>query len=975
MATFSGIFPDGLFASGGGGGGGGAVDSVFGRTGVVSASAGDYTGSLITNVPSGNIAATDVQAAINELDNEKVSDDLFDANTILKADVDDTPLALTVAASTIVGRAAAGNISALTSTQATAILDAMVGDSGAGGTKGLVPTPSIGDATRFLGGDATWKSPASNFDATVGATGANYTTVALAYAAGARSIVIISDATETTDIITTSNLSITVSFGTNWDVADNRIRCLTSLTELSISTFGDVQWSPTTSKNFIDTDLQAFDGDIVSGSPIIQNISIDAVANLYVGQTIRNGDFPQDTNILSIDSTSQITVANNATNTVVGAAFNQGANAFVNDVDAAFPAGLTFDMSGGSSDDCYIYENLGFVIISGVCAISVPNQDNICFSDIGANIEFKKAVIAFLSLSGGTPSNVYKSTGGVDELVLVGTFHASNQIIDVANADIGSLKLLDIAGAQTINMTISGSIGSFTQTSGTSSLNLIVDGDSTTIKDCAMGGGSLDIQDNSDCYVENCKSTGILDLTDASASSNKFYSCSFDSAMTIGGNDNKIIGGVYVGGITDNGLRNEILGSTTTASTKPVIEGIGVAEMDSLTLNNSLTVGSSIPFSDSSGTLTLQNVDALDASTEATIENAVVPGLDAKQSVRAATNGALPAVTYDNGTSGVGATLTADSNGALPAQDGITLIDNDRLLVKDQAAGLQNGIYDVTDVGDGSNPFVLTRSTDADDEINAGMYTFVEEGSTCQSCGFVLNTVNPIVVGTTSLTFNTFSISQLDVTDSNFIVGNGSSWVVESGSTARTSLGLGSMATQDSSNVNITGGTADFSSASDAITVEGDITVSTFRTTITGSSNIISFERTSAGQIGRINKPNSTDDISYLGSSDYRLKNSIETMSSQDAINRVMAARPVTYNWNSGGKGRGFIAHELAEAGFDHAVDGEKDAVNKDGSIKPQAIDPRKMLGEVVRVIQYLVEQNKDLISRVEKLEILNRGK
>lgn len=49
----------------------GAVTSVFSRTGTVTAQNGDYTASNITNVPAGNIAATDVQAALNELDTEK----------------------------------------------------------------------------------------------------------------------------------------------------------------------------------------------------------------------------------------------------------------------------------------------------------------------------------------------------------------------------------------------------------------------------------------------------------------------------------------------------------------------------------------------------------------------------------------------------------------------------------------------------------------------------------------------------------------------------------------------------------------------------------------------------------------------------------------------------------------------------------------------------------------------------------------
>jgi hypothetical protein len=141
--------------------------------------------------------------------------------------------------------------------------------------------------------------------------------------------------------------------------------------------------------------------------------------------------------------------------------------------------------------------------------------------------------------------------------------------------------------------------------------------------------------------------------------------------------------------------------------------------------------------------------------------DSLLAGLKLKDSVRAATTTALPAVTYNNGTGGVGATLTANSNGALPAQDGVTLVVNDRLLVKNQTSTLQNGIYKVTQVGDTSNPFILTRTSDADDspdgEVSAGMYTFVEEGITQAGTGFILTTPNPITIGTTGLTFTIFT--------------------------------------------------------------------------------------------------------------------------------------------------------------------------------------------------------------------------
>jgi hypothetical protein len=80
------------------------------------------------------------------------------AGTGITVNADDVALA-NMAQSTIKGRAAGAGTGAptdLTATEATAILDAFVGDSGAGGTKGLVPAPATGDASRFLRGDGTF---------------------------------------------------------------------------------------------------------------------------------------------------------------------------------------------------------------------------------------------------------------------------------------------------------------------------------------------------------------------------------------------------------------------------------------------------------------------------------------------------------------------------------------------------------------------------------------------------------------------------------------------------------------------------------------------------------------------------------------------------------------------------------------------------------------------------------------------------
>ena len=67
-------------------------------------------------------------------------------------------------------------------------------------------------------------------------------------------------------------------------------------------------------------------------------------------------------------------------------------------------------------------------------------------------------------------------------------------------------------------------------------------------------------------------------------------------------------------------------------------------------------------------------------------------------------------------------------------------------------------------------------------------------------------------------------IAALAVTDGNIIVGDGSNWVAESGATARTSLGLGTIATQASSNVTISGGTIDSTAIGSGTPSSGDFT-------------------------------------------------------------------------------------------------------------------------------------------------------
>jgi hypothetical protein len=142
--------------------------------------------------------------------------------------------------------------------------------------------------------------------------------------------------------------------------------------------------------------------------------------------------------------------------------------------------------------------------------------------------------------------------------------------------------------------------------------------------------------------------------------------------------------------------------------------------------------------------------------------DAIASGIHFHEAVALATTAALPANTYNNGTSGVGATLTGNANGALSVDSTLTIVA-ERILVKNEAAGANNGVYVVTQVGSAGTPYILTRATDFDtvgtgvDQIDEGDFFLVTSGTANVNTAWVQQTAPPITVGTTAIVFQQFS--------------------------------------------------------------------------------------------------------------------------------------------------------------------------------------------------------------------------
>lgn len=133
--------------------------------------------------------------------------------------------------------------------------------------------------------------------------------------------------------------------------------------------------------------------------------------------------------------------------------------------------------------------------------------------------------------------------------------------------------------------------------------------------------------------------------------------------------------------------------------------------------------------------------------------------------------------TYDNGTAGVGATLTATSNGAA-SFDGVAVSLNDFILVRQQTNTFENGLYSVTQVGDGSNPAILTRATTYDTaaKMKFGMTVGIVEGDTLDGMLWQQD-VAVATVGTDPVTYTptrgSFLWTEVTATSASMAVNNG----------------------------------------------------------------------------------------------------------------------------------------------------------------------------------------------------------
>jgi hypothetical protein len=382
------------------------------------------------------------------------------------------------------------------------------------------------------------------------------------------------------------------------------------------------------------------------------------------------------------------------------------------------------------------------------------------------------------------------------------------------------------------------------------STSLTVGADTGTADAVALATDTLTFSGGEGIDTAVTNNTITISAEDATSSNKGIASFSSDSFSVSSGAVT-----IKSSGVSNSQLANSsiTIGTTATSlgSTSLTLAGLQQIDIDNIRID-----GNTISATDTNGGISLdpngtghvsvnsariENVanpeNPQDAATKAYVDSAT-QGLHIHATVKAATGATLAvitgdSVTYDNGTSGVTATLTLGT--ALTALDNYNLQDGDRILVKNQATAAHNGIYTWATGGT-----VLTRATDFDTalEIAGGDFVFVDSGDTYGNTGWVCadEVTN---VGSSAVNWIQFSGA------GTFLPGNG---LVLDGTTFNINLATNSglLITSDELQVNstiagngltFTNGVIAVGGTADKITVDADAI--TIASTYAGQSSII----------------------------------------------------------------------------------------------------------------------------------------
>jgi hypothetical protein len=390
------------------------------------------------------------------------------------------------------------------------------------------------------------------------------------------------------------------------------------------------------------------------------------------------------------------------------------------------------DGDGDSLRNAFIKTNTNFTTLFGVAGVTgiASGTSNLSIPVANGNVTISATGVPNVVVVGPLGATVtgnlnVTNTANIGNIVVPGTIVATGTIQGIG--DITGVAIT-ASGNLTSGAYIFGDGGYLSNvTSVTSGATQI--GNSTTIMAVTGASGNITTQVNG---VAN-----ILTLTTTSVTTSKLISATGNvtAGNLITAGQVSATGNVTGGNINSNRLYGTSLNITS-------VGGLTLAPSGNVVMSNTIINGVAYPLQDN------------DAANKLYVDN-VAQGLHTHDSCNAATTTTLATisggtVTYNNGTSGVGATLT--TTGSYTTIDGVTLSNDMRILVKNEVATANNGIYVRT------SATVLTRADDFDTpaEMAGGDFTFVTAGTLYDNTGWVMTDV-VTTVGTSPVVWVQFS--------------------------------------------------------------------------------------------------------------------------------------------------------------------------------------------------------------------------
>lgn len=516
--------------------------------------------------------------------------------------------------------------------------------------------------------------------------------------------------------------------------------------------------------------------DDLSGVTLSNAVTNDVL--LYNGSAWINDD-------ININKISDVLTSNVLDGQIL--IYNSNSSKWVNSIIPEAPAGtsLSFTKGNNTDTDFTVFHGLG------TADVVVTVRSNITYEVIETRWSTTDSIGAFsnnhvtvnftnppatdemnITVYGSVQSTAVIITGRLDNLsgdVMIGSpssgdglsYNGSKWVNRKANitTDMGDVVISGNATGQFLkfdgNTWINSSIPTINNLDDVGDVNV----SSKSTDDLLKWNGSAWVA------VTPSKSMVGLSNVDNTTDLNKPVSNAVQTALNLKANSNSsptiTLGGDLTGNVTLSNLGNATLTATIAANS------VALGTDTTGDFVSSLVAGTGITLTNNSGESSTPTI-AVNTSVIATkaYVDSFASGVNWHAAVKAATAGSL-AGNYNNGTDGVGATLTKATNGSIGTIDNATVVAGDRILLKAQTDAKQNGIYTIVTVGNGTTPWQIIRASDFDNSTSsatvvAGDAVFVTGGDTNGLKGFIQDkygtgTNNSIVIGTDDIQFTQFT--------------------------------------------------------------------------------------------------------------------------------------------------------------------------------------------------------------------------